>query len=414
MRNDLRIATAAVLANPSPSITDGWRARLITNEKGKGLPIVANALIALQHAPEWAGVLAFDQSSFNTIAKNQPPWDDLREPPFVWTDEDDIRTAAWLQHEGIMAAKETAGQAVQTIARDHGFHPIRDYLDSLKWDRVKRIGEWLTLYLGVDPSDYVRAVGAKWLIGGVARIYKPGCKNDCSLILEGSQGTLKSTALGVLAKPWFTDSLAEIGSKDSALETRGVWLIELSELDSLARPEVSRIKAYMSRATDRFRPPFGRRPIEAPRECFFAGTSNHSAYLRDETGARRFWPVKCGVIRIDELRRDRDQLWAEAREQFKTGVTWWLEDKQLIAAAADEQKQRYEGDTWDEKINHWIAEKDTVTVGGILEFCLEIKPGLWKQSDQNRVARCLRAAGWERFRVREGKQLGWRYRKVMP
>jgi predicted P-loop ATPase len=217
------------------SIREGWRARLIKSDRGKQLPVVSNALIALRHSPEWQGVLHFDESSLNTIAKKRPPWSDQQPVPFTWTDVDDIRTAAWLQNNGIMAAKETAGQAVQTVATDHSFHPIRNYLDSLKWDGIKRIDGWLTLYLGVDPSDYARAVGAKWLIGAVARIYKPGCKNDSCLILEGEQGTLKSTALQTLTRQWFTDDMAELGTKDSALQTRGVWLIELSELDSMAR-----------------------------------------------------------------------------------------------------------------------------------------------------------------------------------
>jgi predicted P-loop ATPase len=110
-----------------------------------------------------------------------------------------VLTAAWLQHQGISANKEIAAQAVNAVAREHSFHPIREYLDSLRWDGIKRIDNWLTLYLGTEPSEYARAIGAKFLIGGVARIYKPGVKNDTCLILEGPQGALKSTALRTLA-----------------------------------------------------------------------------------------------------------------------------------------------------------------------------------------------------------------------
>jgi putative DNA primase/helicase len=421
-------ASACLMDPPAESIAEGWRARLIKSDRGKQLPVVQNALVALRYAPEWEGVLHFDESSLNTIAKKSPPWNDQRPVPFTWADEDDIRTAAWLQKNGIMTAKETAGQAVQTVAKDHPFHPVRDYLDALQWDGVKRIDDWPTPYLGVDPSDYTRAVGAKWLIGAVARVYQPGCKNDSCLILEGEQGTLKSTALRKLTEPWFTDDIAELGTKDSALQTRGVWLIELSELDSMQRSEVSRIKSFMSRATDRFRPPYGRRPVECPRECFFAGTVNHSNYLRDETGGRRFWPVKCGVIHIEELRRDRDQLWAEAVHQYRAGVNWWLDDKALVMAAADEQQQRYEGDPWDDLIANWvkrperrtdsvgnpIAEMDStsesVTITDILTHCIGKRPDTWTQWDKNRVGRCLRAQGWEIYRQRSGKGLEWRYR----
>jgi putative DNA primase/helicase len=432
-QRDLKAATAACLADPpAVSIAEGWRARLIKSDRGKQLPVVANALVALRYAPEWAGVLHFDESSLNTIAKKLPPWDDHRPVPFTWTDEDDIRTAAWLQDNGIMTAKETAGQAVQTVAKDHPFHPVRDHLDALKWDNIKRIDDWLTLYLGADPSDYIRAVAAKWLIGAVARIYQPGCKNDSCLILEGEQGTLKSTALKALADPWFTDDIAELGTKDSALQTRGVWLIELSELDSMARSEVSRIKSFMSRATDRFRPPFGRRPIECPRECFFAGTVNHSNYLRDETGGRRFWPVKCGVIHIKELRRDKGQLWAEAVHRFRAGANWWLDEKHLIQAASDEQQQRYEGDPWDDLIANWVKKperrtdsfgnptadmvstSESVTITDILTHCIGKRPDTWNQWDKNRVGRCLRALGWESYQQRSDGDRERRYRLRPP
>ena len=141
-------------------------------------------------------------------------------------------------------------------------------------------------------------MGAKWLIGGVARIFQPGCKVDTCLILEGEQGLLKSTALRTLAgDAFFTDDIADLGSKDSVMQTRGVLIIELAELDSMSR-EVSRVKAFMSRQVDRIRPPYGRRVIEVPRECIFAGTTNKDTYLKDETGGRRFWPVKVGAVSV--------------------------------------------------------------------------------------------------------------------
>ncbi|MDP9113141.1 MAG: virulence-associated E family protein [Acidobacteriota bacterium] len=412
-KRELDAATAACLESPSiGSIAEGWKARLLTSDKGKHLPVVANALIALRYAPEWQGVLHFDQSSLNTVAKIMPPWEDRRTLPFTWTDEDDIRVADWLQHLGIMATSATAGQAVQTVAREHPFHPILDYLEALTWDGVGRISDWLTLYLGAEPSDYARAVGAKWLIGGVARVFKPGCKNDTCLILEGQQGTLKSTALRTLAEPWFADEIADLGSKDAALQTRGVWLIELSELDAMGRIEVARVKAFMSRQTDRFRPPFGRRPIEAPRECVFAGTSNHGNYLKDETGGRRFWPVLCSRIDIADLRRDRDQLWAEAVHRYRAGENWWLDDKALVAAAADEQQQRYEGDPWDEKISRWSEGRESVSITDILEFAIEIPKSMWSQPYQNRVARSLISNGWRRHQRRredDRKKREWVY-----
>jgi predicted P-loop ATPase len=387
-RGDQPIAEAAV----------DWHDRLITNPKGAPSACLQNALVALQHAAEWRGILQFDESALHVVAKATPPWES-RAAPFVWRDDDDVRTAAWMQRQGIMVSKEIAGQAVQAIAREFPFHPIREYLNGLVWDKIPRIDDWLTLYVSVDSSEYARAVGAKWLVGAVARIFRPGCKNDTCLVLEGPQGLLKSTALRTLAYPWFTDEISDLGTKDAAMQVRGVWIIELAELDAMGRPEASRTKAFMSRSTDRYRPPYGRHLIEVPRGSVFAGTVNHDTYLKDETGGRRFWPVRCGTIRIEDLRRDRDQLWAEAVARFRAGETWWIDSAQLSATAAEEQEERYDEDAWQPLVEEWIQGREHVTVDQILRACIDKQPRDWNMGDKSRVARCLRAIGWTRKRA---------------
>ena len=217
---------------------------------------------------------------------------------------------------------------------------------------------WLSTYIGVEETEYSRAVGLRWLISAIAQIYRPGAKADCCLILEGPQGIRKSTALRIIAGEYFTDELADLGSKDAAMQTRGVWIIELSELDSLSHAEVARIKAFMSRTTDRFRPPYGMRLVESPRQCVFAGTVNHSSYLRDETGGRRFWPVVCGQIDVDALACDRDQ---EAKVRFESGSFWWLDTMDLVQLASDQQEARYEGDPWEEVIGPWLESRAKCT-----------------------------------------------------
>ncbi len=249
------------------------------------------------------------------------------------------------------------------------------------------------------------------------------------MILEGPQGLKKSTALKTIAEPWFTDEIADLGSKDAAMQTRGVWVIEIAELDSMSRSDVGRIKAFMSRSTDRFRPPYGKRLIESPRQCTFSGSVNHSSYLRDETGGRRFWPVACSCIRIDELARDRDQLWAEAVKQFRGGSPWWLDSVLLNRLAEREQSDRYEGDPWDDLIAPWLSrpvarydgggliapftsDADSVSITDVLAHCIGKRPDHWTQADKNRVGRCLRALGWERYRGRTGNSLEWRFRRT--
>jgi len=346
--------------------TSAWKKDLLrakppmNTAEGRILPVLANAIAAFRHAPEWGGVLAFNEFGFGTLALRPTPWGIV--PKGEWTDHEDRLAAEWLQKQGILVSVEIAGQAVQTAARDHPFHPVKTYLNGLQWDGVGRLDQWLSRYLGSADNEYSRAVGSRWIISAVARIFRPGAKADCCLILEGPQGIRKSTALRTLAGEYFTDELADLGSKDAAMQTRGVWIIELSELDSLSNSDVARIKAFMSRTTDRFRPPYGMRLMESPRQCVFAGTVNQSTYLRDETGGRRFWPVTCGQITIDELARDRDQLWAEAKIRLDSGEPWWLETVELVRMASDQQVERYEGDPWEEVIAPWIEVLPSVSI----------------------------------------------------
>lgn len=250
------------------------------------------------------------------------------------------------------------------------------------------------------------------MIAAVARIMTPGCKADSILVLEGPQGAGKSSALRILADPWFTDEIAEFGSKDAAEQTSGVWLIEVSELEGMGRADVNKVKAFASRSTDRYRPAYGRRPKEFPRQCVMAGTCNLSDYLRDETGNRRFWPVRCGAIDLEGLGNVRDQLWMEAVVAFKSGESWWLDDPGVVATAAMETAQRYHTDPWDEPIRAVLEGKieaakeprlgETpkaveVSVAGLLTW-LGVVQDRQDQGHANRVARSLRAAGWGRRR----------------
>ncbi len=405
-----------------------WRKDLICNQNGTPKPILANAITALRGAPEWRGVLGFNEFSVGVATLKPAPWVGAATGA-EWTDHEDRLTCDWLQHNSVVVPLEIAGQAVQTVAKDRCFHPVKNYLDGLKWDGKERIGNWLSVYLGAQACEYATAVGSRWLISAVARIYQPGAKSDCCLILEGKQGSGKSTALKTLAGPWFTDEIADLGSKDASLQTRGVWIIEIAELDSMSRGEVGRIKAFMSRSMDRFRPPYSARLIESPRQCSFAGSVNHSEYLRDETGGRRFWPVACGKILIDELKRDRDQLWAEAVVRFRAGSAWWLDSKELNEVAELEQSDRYDGDVWEGLIAAWVeqptqryesggnpvtpftSDDGSVTVEDILTHAIDKPKGQWSQGEKNRVARCLKAMGWERYNHRNGIVRSWRYRR---
>ena len=326
-----------------PRSQDHWTDCLMLNKHGVRLGNLRNVLHGFRSAPEWQGVLAYDEFAARAITTKPLPWSN--QTAEQWTDYHDARACEWFQNQGIAAQIGVVGRGVQTVAREHPLHPVRDYLNALNWDGTQRLDTWLTSYLGVADSPYVRAVGSRFLISAVARAFDPGCQVDHVLILEGPQGVLKSTALRDLAgAAWFTDRISKLGSKDSAMEVAGVWLIEISELDALIKATNSAIKSFITRRRDRFRPPYGKHLADHPRQCVFAGTINpNGGYLKDPTGARRFWPVACGAIYLDGLQRDRNQLWAEVVVRYRAGATWWLETPELEALAKAEQEARIRG-----------------------------------------------------------------------
>ena len=373
-----------------------WRKELIVNENDRPLAILANAITALRSAPEWCQVLAFDEFSQRVTTLRNVPWGSVN----AWTEQEDRLCADWMQHHGLRIGINDAAAAVETVARDSLYHPVRAFLELLKWDRIPRLDDWLTLYLGAEPSNLTRAFAARWLISAVARIYKPGAKADCCLILEGGQGTYKSTAIRILGEPWFTDDVPDLGSKEAGFATLGNWICELPELDAISRPEMSRVKSFLSRSVDHFRPPYGRRYIDFPRQCIFAGTVNHAEYLRDETGGRRFWPVSVGKINLAALERDRDQLLAEAVDRFLRGENWWL-DSTLNEAAVKEQDARYLSDDWEPAIAKWLNansgdpphESARVSTAQVLEHAVQ-KPTKEFQHPRTQFAPAQFCATW--------------------
>jgi predicted P-loop ATPase len=393
-----------------------WRTELMVSKQGEPKALLVNAALALRSAPEWKGVLAFDAFGLRTIALAAPPWalSQIGWEPRCWTPDDDLKVTEWLQCQNINVGHDVTLQAIEAVAHDYQFHPVVDYLERLNWDGVPRLDGVFSSYFGADRNLYTETASRISFIGAVARIMEPGCRVDTVPILEGRQGTQKSTAIRTLFQPWFSDEVSELGSKDAAMQMAGVWCIELAELDSLSRAENSRVKAFISRTTDRYRPPYGRRVVEAPRQCVFWGSTNGDSYLSDETGGRRFLPIRTNNIDIPGLERDGDQIFAEAVEKYRAGVPWWIVNPNAELVAKVEQRERLRDDPWSNHIADFVAsaDEDRVTMKNILQ-ALGVPVERQAPADARRVAAVLRTMGFIRRQVRiaGSDRREWRYRK---
>ena len=219
------------------------------------------------------------------------------------------------------------------------------------------------------------------------------------LILEGPQGALKSAACGIIAGQWFSDSLPELTSgKDVSQHLQGKWLIEVGELSALNRAETTTLKAFITRQTERYRPSYGRKEVHQPRQCVFVGSTNDQLYLRDPTGGRRFWPVKTGIINLEALAADKDQLFAEAVHLFKAGAEWWPDKDFEAEHIKPQQEARYEADAWEEKIVQFLEGKSRTNVYDLARDAIGMETARIGTHDQRRIGAILAGLGWIPFR----------------
>lgn len=384
---------------PEQPADPDWISKCMAGKKGAPLANLANALRGMRSDPALRSSFAFNEML--RVQMITPPAcaeGRLRTPAQV-TDEDILDLQEFLQKAGLKTiTRDTAKSAVISYAGDRRYHPVKMQLEALAWDKTARLESWIATYLGAETSDYTRIIGPQFLISMVARIFRPGCKVDHMLVLEGQQGILKSMACSALAgEIYFSDNLPEITmTKDCSVHLRGKWLIEIAEMHAFNRADATHLKSFLSRTHERYRPPYGMMEVEEPRQCVFIGTSNKEAYLRDETGGRRFWPVKCGTIDIEALRRDREQLLAEAVHLFRSGAKWWPDkelEKQLIEP---EQEARYEFDEWYDavarKLDALVTPKTTIP--DIAQDALNIPIERLGMFEQKRIAAILRKHGW--------------------
>ena len=409
-------STSAQILTHEPEDTDHNLAEirlkpltLQLKKNGTPYPNLSNILLVLRASPDWSNVFALDEFADRKRIIQKPPFEFFNGeiyPARDLRDDDYSQTLVWLNQNGFPTLdKDTVFAAVNLLCRDTIISPVRHYLESLEFDPENDdfVAEnWMEDYLGVKPTvadvEYIQAVSLKSLVQAVARALNPGCKADSVTIFEGPQGAGKSTAIRVLfGADWFGDALPPMGHKDASDYLKGKWAIELSEMSFQSKADIEQQKAIISRQEERYRPAYGREEVTYPRRCVFWGTTNRDDYLKDETGNRRFWPVKTSKIDVEGLRAARNKLWAEAVYHYRNGYEWWL-NQRMQELVEEQNSQRFERDAWEQDVLEWADQKaiKETTVREALNEALQIPSSKMTQADQRRMRTVFRHVGFQK------------------
>lgn len=391
-----------------------WRSLLQKNDKGIIQRSTTNINLFVRHEERIAGTFKHDSFAKRIILHKCPPWEnenEFRVRPVA--DYDYFRLESFLESAyGLKATKDKCADVIQSTAQlpENTFNPASEYFLNLKWDGVSRINSWLKDFVsdGSQPDEYLSLVGTKFLCGLAARAMHPGVKFDTMIILEGKQYAGKSYLSRILATindtEYFLDDFKDIDNKDALMKIQGKLVVEFPEMNTMRRAEVNDLKAFLSRTTDVFRPPYGRNTIESGRQCVFVGTINpEGPYLRDVTGNRRYWPIACrDSFDLDKLKEIVPHLHAEAAMLVKCGEQIWLNPEEFKIAVAEQEKRVVE-DVWTDSIAEIVENCFEITTDEIMQK-LEIPKERRSPNVQSRVTQTMVGFGWEPSRITIGRK----------
>ncbi len=367
---------------------------------------VCNFFLCNPASEELHNLLMYNLFTKNIEFSRKPVWLDPRDVLTPWDETDAIMCKKLFSSAyAYNLQKNLIHEAALAVANVTSYHPIKDYLNSLKWDGVKRVRDWMPTYLGTKDTEYEQAVGELLLIAAVARIFSPGCKYEYLVILEGEQGVGKTRACAILGGEWYGDIVIDVHNKDTVDAMRLKWIIEVSEMEMARRTDVQAMKTFLSKSVDTVRLAYARGAKDFPRQQVFIGTINPESdgYLKDMTGNRRFFPVTVKQIDQKKLIADRDQLWAEAVVLYEAlpknrDLELFLTDPKVYQMAADEADRRRFRDPWMDTVKQWLDDPDTernfVMSKDIYHFAIGGEAKDFDKIKSTRIANVLKDLGW--------------------
>lgn len=433
LRKAIRAIRDEISASVAGFTGSGWESGLIRKPPSfqNAAPCVTNALLYFENHPDWSGNLRWNEFTSEPVVVGDLPIGLNTGDPV--RDHHDTLMQSWFEREtqDYKWSIDTVRRSADAWAKAHSFNPVKDYLNGLpEWDGVPRLSSWLFKYCGAGPigesdpdssegldlSDFISAIGERWWISAIARIFEPGCKVHHVLVLEGAKGIGKTTLTEIIFGEWYAVILGDVTSKDNqALMSAGVWGVLMDELDVLGKSEMRSIKSWVTRDFEKFRPTWGHRHEKRLRQCVFIATVNGSDWALEED--RRWWPVACHrAFDLDGLRHDRDLLMAEALHRYRSRQRWYFhaeEDAGLIATAKKEQSARVPEDTWQGLVSKALNKAKEVSpvqsIGarrGVFISKEEVIDMLPQQQQNNRdvaanrVGRAMKSMpGWQRVQI---------------
>lgn len=348
-----------------------WMYELQINEKGNLIADTHNILLILRNDPNLKGKIALNEFSGRIVVLDDLPWEEYNPLDDCWKDSDEAALRHYIEHSYKIDTPRKVSDALLIIQKENKFHPVRNYLNTLKWDGTKRVETLLIDYLGAEDTKYNRTVTRKSLAGAVARVFVPGIKFDYMLVEVGPQGIGKSQLPARLARGWFSDTLMTVQGKEAYEALIGSWIVEMAEMTATKRADIEAVKHFISKAEDTFRAAYAKNITHFPRQCIFWGTTNDREFLRDKTGNRRFWPVDVGVskpsksIWKDLNEEEIGQIWAEALELWKAGEELYLNEEEEKTAVVEQERH----------------SEDNSKAGMIKEYLEKLLPEDWDTLD---------------------------------
>lgn len=333
----------------------------INSEGGIKTRSVFNIELFIKHDDLLKDLIAYDEFSDQIVKQKSVP--SLKIEKGYWTDADDAILRVYLeQRHNLLFGKDNITDAVVSISRQQTINPVKARIESVEWDKAKRADSFFIDYLGAEDSHYTRAVTKAWFTGLIGRVYKPGVKFEVVPILEGKQGLGKSTAVSILYPDKFNDTIDSLGKqKDDYQQLQGSWILEIAELSAMKKTDVEKVKNFISAQVDNYRNSYGRYSMPHPRKCVFVGTTNQTDYLKDATGERRFFPIKCGINKPSKNvwkpdQTDILQILAEAKVWFDNNEPLYL-DYDTMREAKKYQAAAESVDPMKEAIEDFVSMK---------------------------------------------------------